>query len=123
YFRNPQAYVHKEAVKSLLRSYKPEDAKLDMAPLIAKAEKLPKQSQVLGKQFDEQFTIEPKACNIRIRPIKLTEEIDLVIRKPVEHLTEVVKPAKLDGEEGVFVVSPEGYRQFSPSQSRGDGKN
>jgi hypothetical protein len=123
YFRNPQAYVHKEAVKSLLRSYKPEDTTLEMSSIIAKAEKLPKQSQALDKQFDEQFTIDPKACNIRIRPIKLTDEIDLVIRKPVEHLAEVVKPATMDGKEGVFVVSAEGYRQFSPSQPRGDGED
>jgi hypothetical protein len=123
HFRNPQPYVHKDVVDSMLRKYKPEDPNLDMEPIIAKAQKLPTQSQALGKQFDESFTIDPKACYIRISPIKLTEEIDLVIRKPVEHLNDVVKPATLGGKEGVFIVSPEGYRQFSPSQSHGDGQN
>src|SRR5260370_11404704 len=40
FFRNPNPYVHKDVVKQILASYKPESAHLDKAALIAKAEKL-----------------------------------------------------------------------------------
>ncbi len=79
-----------------------------------KAEKLPQQSKALDKRFDEEFDIDPKACNVKLRPIRLTPEIDLVLKAPVEHLKEVVKPAKVDGKKGVFVVSEEGYHEVSP---------
>ncbi len=87
FFRSPNHYVHKEAVQQLLGNYKPESAVLDKASLIAKAEKLPQQSKALDKRFDERFSIDPKACNVRLRPIHLTAEIDLVLKAPVEHLT------------------------------------
>ena len=115
FFRSPNPYVHKDVVKRVLGSYKPESAQLDMASLIVKAEKLPQHSKALDKRFDERFDIEPKACNFRLRPIRLTPEIDLVLKAPVEHLKHVVKPATQDGKKGVFVVSEEGYLEVSAS--------
>jgi hypothetical protein len=117
YFRSPNNYIHKDAVASLLGSYKPEDPSLNVVALRDRAEKLADQSAPLDKRFDERFTIDPKACNVRLRPIRLTPEIDLVLKKPLEHLVDVVKRATIDGKEGVFVVSPEGYRQLSTSQA------
>ncbi len=113
FFRSPNPYVHKDVVKQILGAYKPENVELDMAALTAKAEKLPHQSKALDKRFDEQFDIDPKACNIRLRPIQLTPQIDLVLKAPVEHLRDVVKPAIQDGKKGVFVVSETGYQEVS----------
>ena len=115
FFRSPNHYVHKEVVKQLLGSYKPENAELDMPSLVEKAEKLPQQSKSLDKRFDDAFDVDPKACNIRLRPIRLTPEIDLVIKAPVEHLKDVLKPVIRDGKKGVFIVSTEGYQEISPS--------
>jgi hypothetical protein len=114
FFRSPHAYNHKKFVKQILGAYQPESKELDVAALKTKAEKLPQQSKALDKRFDEEFDIDPKACNVKLRPIRLTPEIDLVLKAPVEHLKEVVKPAKVDGKKGVFVVSEEGYHEVSP---------
>lgn len=115
FFRSPNPYVHKDVVKQILGAYKPENSQLDMASLIAKAEKLPQQSKALDKRFDDQFDIDPKACHIRLHPIRLTPEIDLVLKVPVEHLKDVVKPITQDGKKGIFVVSEVGYQEVSAS--------
>jgi len=115
FFRSPNPYVHKDVVKQILGAYQPESTDVDKAALIAKAEKLPQHSKALDKRFDEQFDIDPKACNVRLRPIRLTPEIDLVLKAPVEHLKDVLKPAIHGGKKGVFVVSPEGNQEVSAS--------
>jgi hypothetical protein len=93
YFRNKQPYVHGNAVAAILSSYTPENPNLNMPSLAGKAQKLPQQAKALGKRFDANFQIDPKACNIRLSPIKLTPEIDLVLKAPVQNLKDVVKAA------------------------------
>ena len=115
YFRNKQPYVHADAVTAVLANYTPEHADLEMNTLSEKALKLPQMAKALGKRFDSNFEIDPRACNIRSSPIKLTPDIDLVIKGPVQDFKDLVKGATIGGKNGVFVVSEEGYKEVTSS--------
>ena len=113
-FRRSTSYDHKDAVKQILGTYVPQNPNLDLKTLEGHALLLPKKFQSLEKRFDEKFTVDPKACNIRMRPIPLTPEIELHIKVPIEDLQDVVMAHTFDGKKGVFIVSDSGYNEVSP---------
>ncbi|MEO5917912.1 MAG: hypothetical protein ABIS50_27005 [Luteolibacter sp.] len=113
HFKNTKSYVHKDLVDTLLGSYSASSPNLDIDKLKKAAQDLPKQSS-LGKKFDERFELDPKACNIRLTPIRLTPEIDLVLKQPIEDLSSVIIPKVFNNKKGVFIVSSEGYDRLTP---------
>ncbi len=109
YFRTQKAYVHADVVNTVLGTYRPETETLDINSLRQKAAELPEKSKTLNKRFDARFEINDKACNIRLTPIRLTQDVDLVIRSPLEDLKAVVRAEIINEEKGVFVVSEDGW--------------
>lgn len=112
-FRNDPAYDHEKFVQALLDNYQASNSDLDVKKVASAARALPQRLDVPGKRFDPRFGIDSKACNIRIKPIRLTEGIDLVLREPLENLRSIIRAEKVRGEKGVFVVSEEGYGQVA----------
>lgn len=113
HFRTSPTYSHKEVCDMLLKNYPPASSDIDIKDLHAKAVDLPKKFTSLDRQFEERFNIDPAACHIRSFPIRLTADIDLLLRQPVENLSAVVKPVTHERKKGVFIVSEEGYERLN----------
>lgn len=114
HFRSSPTYVHKDVCDMLLKNFHASSPQLDVKDLHAKAIDLPKKYSSMDRQFEERFNIDPGACNIRSFPIRLTKDIDLVLRQPVESLSTVVLPVTHDRKKAVFIVSDEGYDRLHP---------
>ncbi len=114
-FKSKQPYVHSDVVDAVLTNYVPENPALDMKAIAAKAQKLPQQSKALGKRFDANFQVSPSACRIRLAPIRLTDEIDLILKAPVADLKNVVMPITHNQKKGVFIASDAGHAEVSAS--------
>lgn len=111
-FKTRPEYDHEKMVAETLDNYKPTDPTLNMGKLAAAARNLPAKHDRPNERFDSRFTIDEKACRIRITRIPLTEDIDLIIRGGVENLRADVTPLEHKRERGVFIRSEEGYQQL-----------
>jgi hypothetical protein len=114
-FQTRPEYDHEAVVSSTLDHYQPANPSLDVAKLAAAARALPAEHERPGERFDTRFTLDSRACRIKITRLPLTEEIQLVIRGGLEDLKSDLRPLVSNNQKGIFVVSEEGFKQLSPS--------
>jgi len=111
YFRSHKAFVMTDFIKTIVKSYTPEDDTLDVEALSKKILELPEK----GK-FDAHFEIVPEKLKKRIvNRIKLTPVLDLVIKENIDLKSEVSAFID-DGVKYIKIRTDEGYKYFKKEQ-------
>lgn len=107
YMRSEGEFLMDHYADNILAVYKPDNAGLDMNELAQKAKALPKQHD-----FDSRFEKVPSKINAKFKnPIKLTEDIELVLKKNIPNLSNTIKPhEEVDGTKYIMILSEDGYK-------------
>lgn len=92
---------------NILAVYHPEAEGLDMIELARKARALPQQYD-----FDSRFQKVPSKIKAKIKnEIKLTDDIELVLKKDIPHLSRTIKAHEEDdGSKYIMILSEDGYK-------------
>ena len=91
---------------NILAVYQPVVDSLNMEELARKAKALPRQFD-----FDGRFQKVPSKIKDKMRnEIKLTDDINLVLKNDVPNLSRTIKPHDENGEKYIMVRSEEGYK-------------
>ncbi len=106
YMRSEGEFSMDEYADNILRVYQPNDESLDMNGLSCRAKALPEQHG-----FDSRFQKIPSKIKARLKnEIKLTDDIELVLKNNIPNLSRTIKPYKARGEKYIMVRSEEGYK-------------
>lgn len=107
YMRSEGEFSMDHYADTFLAAYHPEVEDLDMNELAQKAKALPQQHD-----FDSRFQKVPSKINAKLKnPIKLTNDIELVLKKDIPHLSRTIKPhEEEDGTKYIMIQSEDGYK-------------
>lgn len=107
YMRSEGEFSMDHYADNILAVYHPEVEDLDMNELARKAKALPRQHD-----FDSRFQKVPSKINAKLKnPIKLTNDIELVLKKDIPHLSRTIKPhEEEDGTKYIMIQSEDGYK-------------
>lgn len=106
YMRSEGEFSMVHFVDNILAVYHPDSARLDMHELSRQAKALPERYN-----FDSRFQKVPSKIKAKLKKeIKLTDDIDLVLKKDIPYLSRTLKPYEENGEKYIMVRSEDGYR-------------
>lgn len=106
YMRSDGEFSMEHYADNILAGYHPICGDLNMNELAVKAKNLPEQYN-----FDSRFQKIPAKIKAKLRKeIKLTDDIDLVLKKDIPYLSRTLKPYEANGEKYIMVRSEDGYR-------------
>ena len=107
YMRSEGEFSMEHYADNILAVYQPEHAGLNMNELARKAKALPGQHD-----FDSRFEKVPSKIRAKIKnEIKLTDDIELVLKNNIPNLSSTIKPHEEDdGTKYIMVQSEEGYK-------------
>lgn len=105
YFRTKGEFDITYYAENVIGNYNPYDASLEMGALKVKIIDLQNKNK-----FDNKFEKDPSSITNRMKKeLKLTNEIDLVIKQDVPNLSSIIKPKEEDGKKYIMVLSTDGY--------------
>lgn len=105
YFRTKGEFDINHYAENVIGNYTPYDDSLEMDSLKSKINDLQKKNK-----FDNKFEKVPSAITKRMKKeLKLTNEIDLIIKQDIPNLSSIIKPKEEDGKKYIMVLSTEGY--------------
>ena len=106
YMRSDGEFSMDHYADNILAVYQPEHAGLNMNELARKAKALPGQHD-----FDSRFEKVPSKIRAKMKnEIKLTDDIELVLKHNIPNLSSTIKPHEEDdGTKYIMVLSEEGY--------------
>ena len=107
YMRSEGEFSMDYYADNILAVYHPECEDLDMSDLARKAKALP-----LQHDFDSRFQKVPSKIKAKMKnEIKLTDDIELVLKKDIPHLSRTIKAyEENDGGKYIMIRSEEGYK-------------
>lgn len=106
YMRSDGEFSMEHYADNILAVYHPICRDLNMNELAVKAKNLPEQYN-----FDSRFQKIPAKIKAKLKKeIKLTDDIDLVLKKDIPYLSRTLKPYEANGEKYIMVRSEDGYR-------------
>ena len=107
YMRSDGEFSMDHYADNILAVYQPEHAGLNMNELSQKAKALPGQHD-----FDSRFEKVPSKIRAKMKnEIKLTADIELVLKNNIPNLSSTIKPHEEDdGTKYIMVLSEEGYK-------------
>lgn len=107
YMRSEGEFSMEHYADNILAVYQPEHAGLNMNELARKAKALPGQHD-----FDSRFEKVPSKIRAKIKnEIKLTDDIELVLKNNIPNLSSTIKPHEEDdGTKYIMIQSKEGYK-------------
>ena len=107
YMRSEGEFSMDHYADNILAVYQPEHQGLNMNELARKAKALPGQHD-----FDSRFEKVPSKIRAKMKnEIKLTDDIELVLKKNIPHLSSTIKPHKEnDGTKYIMILSEDGYK-------------
>lgn len=107
YMRSEGEFSMEHYADNILAVYQPEHAGLNMNELARKAKALPGQHD-----FDSRFEKVPSKIRAKMKnEIKLTDDIELVLKNNIPNLSSTIKPHEEDdGTKYIMVQSEEGYK-------------
>lgn len=107
YMRSDGEFSMDHYADNILAVYQPECAGLNMNELARKAKALPGQYD-----FDSRFEKVPSKIRAKMKnEIKLTDDIELVLKNNIPNLSSTIKPhEENDGTKYIMVLSEEGYK-------------
>lgn len=113
YMRSEGEFSMDYYADNILSVYHPVDENLDMNALSRKAKALPEQHD-----FDSRFQKIPAKIKAKMKnEIKLTDDIELVLKNNIPNLSRTIKPYKVRGEKYIMVRSEEGYKYAEKLQT------
>ncbi|MBB5225209.1 hypothetical protein DYE50_04935 [Treponema ruminis] len=105
YFRTKGEFDITYYAENVIGNYIPYDDSLEMSPLKTKITELQNKNK-----FDNKFEKDPLSITNRMKKeLKLTNEIDLVIKQDIPNLSSIIKPKEEDGKKYIMVLSTDGY--------------
>ncbi len=105
YFRTKGEFDITYYAENVIGNYTPYDDSLEMSLLKTKITDLQKKNK-----FDNKFEKDPSSITNRMKKeLKLTNEIDLVIKQDIPNLSSIIKPKEEDGKKYIMVLSADGY--------------
>ena len=106
YMRSEGEFSMDHYADNILAVYQPVVTSLNMEELARKAKALPRQFD-----FDGRFQKVPSKIKDKMKnEIKLTDDINLVLKNDVPNLSRTIKPHNENGEKYIMVRSEEGYK-------------
>ena len=106
YMRSEGEFSMDHYADNILAVYQPVVTSLNMEELASKAKALPRQFD-----FDSRFQKVPSKIKDKMKnEIKLTDDINLVLKNDVPNLSRTIKPHDENGEKYIMVRSEEGYK-------------
>lgn len=106
YMRSEGEFSMNDYADNVLAVYHPIGTGLDMSEWSRKAKELPQQYN-----FDSRFQKVPSKISAKMRnEIKLTNDIELVLKSNIPNLSRTIKPYEENGEKFIMVRSDEGYK-------------
>lgn len=107
YMRSAGEFSMDYYADNILAVYQPIAVDLNMTELASKAKALPRQHD-----FDSRFQKVPSKIKAKMKnEIKLTDDIGLVLKKEIPHLSRTIKPhEEEDGAKYIMILSEEGYK-------------
>lgn len=106
YMRSEGEFSMDYYADNILAAYNPICNRLHMNELAERAKTLPRQYN-----FDSRFQKVPSKIQAKIKnEIKLTDDIELVLKKNIPNLSRTIKPYEEDGEKYIMVRSEDGYK-------------
>ena len=106
YMRSEGEFSMDYYADNILATYNPICNRLHMNELAERAKTLPRQYN-----FDSRFQKVPSKIQAKIKnEIKLTDDIELVLKKNIPNLSRTIKPYEEDGEKYIMVRSEDGYK-------------
>lgn len=116
YFRNNDIFEIEDFIENIFASYKPEDESLKIDNLVAKIRSLPEK---LG--FDRTFNISKGDIKKRMsEKIKITESIDLLIKKEIPNFRKTLQSGKTDSGQMYLQIMTDNekvYKAFLRNQN------
>ncbi len=105
YFRTKGEFDITYYAENVIGNYTPYDDSLEMSQLKTKITDLQNKNK-----FDNKFEKDPSSITNRMKKeLKLTNEIDLVIKQDIPNLSSIIKPKEEDGKRYIMVLSTDGY--------------
>lgn len=105
YFRTKGEFDITYYAENVIGNYTPYDDSLEMSQLKTKITDLQNKNK-----FDNKFEKDPSSITNRMKKeLKLTNEIDLVIKQDIPNLSSIIKPKEEDGKKYIMVLSTDGY--------------
>ena len=105
YFRTKGEFDITYYAENVIGNYTPYDDSLEMSQLKTKITDLQNKNK-----FDNKFEKDPSSITNRMKKeLKLTNEIDLIIKHDIPNLSNIIKPKEEDGKKYIMVLSTEGY--------------
>ena len=106
YMRSEGEFSMEHYADNILAVYQPEDSGLNMYELASKAKALPSQYG-----FDSRFQTVPSKIKAKIRnPIRLTPDIELVLKNNIPYIGRTIKAHQEDdGAKYIMILSEDGY--------------
>ena len=106
YMRSEGEFSMEYYADNILAVYQPVYTRLNMGELTKKAKALPEKYD-----FDSRFQKVPSKIQTKIKnEIKLTDDIDLVMKNNIIDLSRTIKPHEENGEKFIMVRSEDGYK-------------
>lgn len=107
YMRSEGEFSMDHFADNILAVYQPVAEGLNMNELARKAKELPEQHD-----FDNRFQKVPSKIRAKLKnPIRLTNDIELVLKKEIPNLSRTIKPLEEDdGSKYIMILSEEGYK-------------
>lgn len=116
YFRGEGEFDIEHYRDNVIGNYTPIDNTLDLSPIKEKVIKLPAKHK-----FDSRFIKKPNVVRDKFKnTIKLSEEIDLVIKHDVANPKRTFVPFIEEGRKYIGIQSDEGYQYAENQQVRGN---
>ncbi|MGN0739564.1 MAG: hypothetical protein ACI4LX_05275 [Treponema sp.] len=105
YFRMKGEFDINYYAENVIGNYTPYDVSLEMEQLKSKINGLKERNK-----FDNKFEKDPSSITKKMKKeLKLTNEIDLIIKQDIPNLSSIIKPKEEDGKKYIMVLSTEGY--------------
>lgn len=106
YMRSEGEFSIDHYADEILAKYKPDSEGLDMIALANKAKQLPDKWD-----FDSRFQKVPSKIRAKMKnEIKLTDDINLVMKNDIPNLSRTIKAHEEDGDKYIMVRSDDGYK-------------
>ena len=106
YMRSEGEFSMDHYADNILSVYHPVGTGLNMCELARKAKTLPSQYN-----FDSRFQKVPSKITAKMKnEIKLTDDIELVLKRNIPHLPRTIKAHEEAGEKYIMIRSEEGYK-------------
>lgn len=107
YMRSEGEFSIDHYANEILAAYRPVEESLNMGNIAAKARELPDKFH-----FDSRFEKVPSKIKAKFKKeIKLTDDIDLVLKQNIPHIERTIEPyIGEDGTKYIMVSSEEGYK-------------